>query len=123
MLGKNSFNKVKIETASSDLFAPKLNSMYQTDFSGFYYRSPASNKIPASNIETIELYNPEEKMTNAKKSSLINIQDSWSKSEAHKRYHEQFSSDEINYLKDPVWRRTGKKVCGLSPGIMYKDVY
>lgn len=121
MIKNNKLNSVQTSTASSALFQPNNKTMYQTEFSGFYYRSPGSFR--ASDIESTDLYNQESKICKENKNGLIQIQDSWSKSHAQKKYHETHPANQINNSQEQVYTKTGKKLCLLSPGIMYKSIF
>ena len=123
MIRNDKLNNVQVSIVSSELFQPHMKTSYQTEFSGFFYRSPGQTKISSENVVSTDLYIPDSKIEKKNKNGLIQIQDSWSKSYAQKKYHEANPPDQINYSQDPVCRNTGKKLCLLSPGIMYKDVY
>jgi hypothetical protein len=123
MFRKNKLNNVQISSVSPELFQPHMKTTYQSEFSEFYYRSPSEAKILNEDVVSKDLYIQDSKIERSNKKGLIQVQDCWSKSYAQKKYHEDHPPDQINYSQGPVCIKTGKKLCLLSPGIMYKDVY
>ena len=104
----------------SSAFEPSLKTMYQTEFNPYYFTKAKQCVLADDEVETIELYAPETSDRLGKKKSWGQLQDAWTKSDAHKRFNQQFPKNQINYDEDPVFRNGGKKLTILSPAVMYK---
>lgn len=124
MLKNNYLRTMKDNTVlGNELFAPDRKSMYRKDFSPFYYTKAKKcfGRNDDNNVESTELYSIDNKQVKGL-TSWMAVQDTWTKTDARKRYNQQFPPTQINY-GDPQFRYGGKKLSMLSPAVMYRNLW